>query len=62
MYKKRIKPENGVISGHWWGNKKIAFSATLSKDKRLGSSQHVKFDHVLLNDGNGYEASTGIFR
>ena len=40
----------------------IAFSAYLSADETLGKKQHVKFDKVLLNDGNGYEASTGIFR
>lgn len=48
--------------GHWWGNKKIAFSVYLSADKSLGSNQHIKFDKVLLNDGNGYEPSTGTFR
>lgn len=47
---------------HWWRNKKIAFSAYLSADRTLGRNQHVKFDRVLLNDGNGYEASTGVFR
>ena len=51
-----------IFLDRWWGNKQIAFSAYLSADKHLGKNQHIKFDQVLLNDGNGYEASTGIFR
>jgi hypothetical protein len=48
---------------HWFGNNKIAFSTYLSRRyNHLGKGQHVKFDKVLLNDGDGYEASTGVFR
>lgn len=48
--------------GHWFGSSKIAFSAYLSRTKNLGRGQHIKFDRLLMNDGDGYEASTGVFR
>ncbi|XP_060583147.1 complement C1q-like protein 2 [Ruditapes philippinarum] len=54
-------PDNGLST--WYGGSKIAFSAFLSKRyDLLGKGQHVKFDKVLLNDGDGYEAVTGVFR
>jgi hypothetical protein len=49
--------------GAWYDSNKIAFSAYLTKRyDLLGKGQHVKFDGVLLNDGDGYEAITGVFR
>ena len=40
----------------------VAFSAVLSGPvQHLGDKQTIKFDKVLLNDGNGYEPNTGAF-
>jgi hypothetical protein len=40
----------------------VAFSAYLSHLKdHLGISQTVKFDKIITNDGNAYNAVTGIF-
>lgn len=40
----------------------VAFSTLLSKDQdHIGLSQTIKFDHVLLNDGNGYSVHSGTF-
>ncbi|XP_053383718.1 complement C1q-like protein 4 [Mercenaria mercenaria] len=39
-----------------------AFSAVLTRSLRnLGIQQVIKFDRVLLNDGNCYETHTGMF-
>lgn len=48
--------------GHWYGSTKIAFSVYLSGSRSFGSGQHIKFDRILLNDGDAYEAVTGVFR
>lgn len=39
----------------------IAFSVYLDHDETLASHQTVKFNQVLLNEGNGYSPQTGIF-
>jgi len=34
----------------------------LSEDHdELGLGQHIKFDEVSLNDGDAYDADTGVF-
>lgn len=48
--------------GRWYGAIKIAFSAYLSACRHYGTRQHIKFDKVLLNDGDAYEAAKGVFR
>lgn len=40
----------------------VAFSALLSHNQdHLGLSQNIRFDLVLLNDGNGYNPHSGYF-
>jgi len=48
-------------TGLQWGKKKEAFMAYLSRPQELGKDQHVKFDRVILNDGNRYNPHTGVF-
>lgn len=49
--------------GRWYNNAWISFTAYLSTGQTaLGAKQHIKFDKVLLNDGDGYDPHTGIFR
>ncbi|CAC5402910.1 C1QL [Mytilus coruscus] len=39
----------------------IAFTASLSTNKNIGSHEVVKFDKVWTNEGKGYDANSGIF-
>ncbi|WAR05153.1 CBLN3-like protein [Mya arenaria] len=39
----------------------VAFSAVKTNNQRLGYRQAVVFEKVLLNEGNGYHAHSGIF-
>lgn len=49
--------------GRWYGIRKISFMAYLSRDHNsMTHGQLVKFNTVLLNDGNGYNVHTGVFR
>ena len=46
----------------WHGATRIAFMSHLSEDHdELGLGQHIKFDEVSLNDGDAYDADTGVF-
>ncbi|KAL4230897.1 Elastin microfibril interfacer 2 [Mactra antiquata] len=41
----------------------VAFSATFSgKIEDAGAGQHMKFKNVILNDYEGYDPDTGVFR
>lgn len=60
--------ENGLADadkdavGRWYGSRKITFMAYLSRNQlSMTRGQHIKFDRVLLNDGNAYNAHTGVF-
>ncbi|XP_045163775.2 uncharacterized protein LOC123528090 [Mercenaria mercenaria] len=39
----------------------ISFSVYLDHDLTLGPHQTVKFNQVIINDGNGYNTNTGVF-
>ncbi|XP_076099266.1 complement C1q-like protein 3 [Mytilus galloprovincialis] len=39
----------------------IAFTASLSTQKTIGSHEVVKFDKVWTNEGKGYDPNSGIF-
>ncbi|KAK3582877.1 hypothetical protein CHS0354_012489 [Potamilus streckersoni] len=42
--------------------KAVAFTATLTTTiPNMQLHQHIKFDHVLTNEGSAYDASTGTF-
>ena len=42
--------------------KKVSFSVYVkAKELQLGANQTVKYDEVLINDGNGYDDRTGVF-
>ncbi|KAL3854177.1 hypothetical protein ACJMK2_013455 [Sinanodonta woodiana] len=42
--------------------KAVAFTATLTKTiANMQLHQHIKFDHVITNEGSAYDSSTGTF-
>ena len=41
--------------------RKIGFYVSLKSSRNFGSRQTVKFDSILVNDGNGYDDRTGVF-
>ena len=41
--------------------RKIGFYVSLKSNTNYGSRQTVKFDSILVNDGNGYDDRTGVF-
>ncbi|XP_060589691.1 complement C1q-like protein 4, partial [Ruditapes philippinarum] len=57
--------QRDVATGHYQRRAiqaQVAFSAYLSHlQDHLGTSQTVKFDKIITNDGNAYNAVTGIF-
>ncbi|BFZ00761.1 hypothetical protein BsWGS_03800 [Bradybaena similaris] len=42
-------------------NATVMFSASLDEDASFSVNQMVKFPNVVVNSGNGYDSSTGIF-
>lgn len=42
-------------------SQKIGFYVSLKYTRTYGSRQIVKFDDILVNDGNGYDDRTGVF-
>ncbi|KAL3831530.1 hypothetical protein ACJMK2_023271 [Sinanodonta woodiana] len=40
----------------------VAFTATLSSHTKYVSEQTVLFDHIIVNEGNCYDSSTGRFK
>jgi len=41
---------------------KYAFMAYLSSSMSVGAKQHIKFDRVTVNYGNGYTSYVGTYR
>ncbi|XP_053379963.1 complement C1q-like protein 4 [Mercenaria mercenaria] len=39
----------------------VSFSVYLDHDLDLGTHQTIKFNQVIINDGNGYNIYTGVF-
>ena len=44
-----------------YSGQKIGFYVSLKYTRTYGSRQTVKFDDILVNDGNGYADRTGVF-
>nr|XP_022295459.1 complement C1q-like protein 2 [Crassostrea virginica] len=44
-----------------YSGRKIGFYVSLKSSSNYGSRQTVKFDSILVNDGNGYDDRTGVF-